>query len=572
MLEELSVRDFALLDRLAVSFTRGLNILTGETGAGKSLLIGAIGFLLGAKADTGVIRAGAEESLVTGLIDVSGNPEALEWLRSRGLETEDGKVVIRRGIKSNGRGSAYIQNQPALRADLADFTSLVVDLHGQHEHQTLLAPENHRKLLDRYAKTEDEAAAFAARFAELSSERRAYESALASEKERSREMEFLRFAVDEIARAKLKPGEEAELEAEERLLSQHERLFAAVEAAHSALSSGDGAFGGAEGSALAALRRARAGLETAQGIAPALSGLARRADDAFYELEDVADSLRSFQGSLRFSPERLEEVESRLSEIHKLKKKYGNGVEEILRRLDEDRDRLARLETWEEDKGEIERRIAAMEAEVFASALALSGKRKAASTLLQEEIEAIVVTLGMPRARFIVRVARREPEGGKPVVGQYGLDEVEFLIAPNLGEPPKSLARIASGGELSRVALAAKTVLSGSDAVSTLIFDEVDAGIGGEVAVAVGKHLKELGRTKQVLCITHLASIAVRADNHYRVEKDESAGRTSARLSLMEGRARAEEIARMLAGDPEEEASIAHATELLRKFGDWRDG
>ncbi len=566
MLEELTVRDFALIERLSVSFTGGLNILTGETGAGKSLLVGAIGFLLGAKADTGVIRAGAEESLVTGVLDVSRNAEAQEWLRSRGLEPEEGRVLVRRGIKANGRGSAYIQNQSALRSDLAELTSLLVDLHGQHEHQSLLLPENHRKLLDRYARIEDEVGAFAARFAALAAEKRAYESALASEAERSREMDFLRFAVDEIAKARLRPGEEAELEGEERLLSQHEKLFAAVESAHGALAGGDEGEGG-----LASLRRLRSGLETAGSIDPAISDLARRSDDAFYELEDVADSLRLYLGSISFKPERLEEVEGRLAEIRKLKKKYGATVEDVLARLDEDQGRLARLETWEEDKGEIEQRIAAMEAEVLAAALAISERRKTAASGLQEKIEAIVRTLGMPSARFYARVGRKDTEGGRPVVGPYGVDEVEFLIAPNPGESAKPLVRIASGGELSRVALAAKTVLAGTDSVDCLIFDEVDAGIGGEVAVAVGRHLKELGKSKQVLCITHLASIAVRADNHYRVEKDISGGRTSTRLSRMEGRVRAEEIARMLAGDPREEASIAHAMELLRKFGDWRD-
>jgi DNA repair protein RecN (Recombination protein N) len=571
VLEELTVRDFALIERLSVSFTGGLNLLTGETGAGKSLLVGAIGFLLGARADTGVIRAGAEESLVTGVIDVSHNTEAQAWLRARGLEPEDGRVLVRRGIKSNGRGSAYIQNQSALRSDLAELTSLLVDLHGQHEQQSLLSPDNHRRLLDSYARIDGEVAAFGLRFAALSAERRAYESALASEAGRSREMEFLRFAVDEIAKAKLKPGEEAELQAEERLLSQHEKLFAAVDSAHAALSgSGDEGEG-----ALAALRRLRSSLETASPIDPGLSDLARRSDDAFYELEDVADSLRHYLGSLSFRPERLEEVESRLADINKLKKKYGATVEDILARLEEDRSRLSRLETWEEDRGEIEKRIAAMEAEVLASALAISEKRQAAAAGLQSKIEAIVRTLGMPSAKFFVRVSRKEAEEGpaglKPVVGPYGIDEVEFLIAPNPGEAAKGLARIASGGELSRVALAAKTVLASSDSVDCLIFDEVDAGIGGEVAVAVGEHLKELGKSKQVLCITHLASIAVRADNHYRVEKDVSGGRTTTRLSLMEGRERAQEIARMLAGDPREEASIAHATELLRKYGNWRE-
>lgn len=567
MLEELSVRDFALIDRLSVSFSDGLSILSGETGAGKSLLIGAIGFLLGGKTDTGVIRTGAEEALVTGIIDVSRSAEARAWLEARSIETEDGRVLVRRGIKSNGRGSVFIQNQPCLRADLAELTSLLVDLHGQHEHQSLMAPENHRKLLDRYARIEAQVEAFSLRFADLSAKRKSYESALASEKERAREIEFLKYAVDEITKAKLKKGEEADLETEERLLAQHEKLYAAADQAHDCLSGG-----GESGGALAELRRLRSALESAQGIDPGLADLARRVDDSFYELEDVADSLRSYLGNLRYSPERLEDIETRLADIHKLKKKYGASVEEVLSRLEEDTERLSRLETWEEDKEGLAAEIAGLEASVLEDALALSKRRQEAAQSLQAKVEAILKTLGMPNARFFVRVGRKEPEAGRPVIGPAGIDDIEFMIAPNPGEPAKPLSRIASGGELSRVALAAKTVLAETDTVDTLIFDEVDAGIGGEVAVAVGEHLSTLGRKRQVLCITHLASIAARADNQYRVEKEVSGGRTSTKLSRMEGRVRAEEIARMLAGDPDEEASIAHAIELLRKYGNWRDG
>jgi DNA repair protein RecN (Recombination protein N) len=567
MLEELSVRDFALIDRISVGFAGGFTILSGETGAGKSLLIGAIGFLLGAKADTGVIRAGAEEALVVGLFDVGANPEALAWLAARSIEPEEGKIVIKRGIRNTGRSQVFIQGEVALRSDLVELTSLIVDLHGQHDQQSLLQPDNHRKLLDRFAGLDGRVSAFSALFAELSKKKRDFESAEASEKERVRELEFLRFSVKEIEGARLKPCELVDLEAEERVLSQHEKLFDAVESAHLALSEHNGEVGGI----LPVLRRLRASIDLAVGIDPSLSGLSRRFDDAYYELEDMADSLRGYAGNLRFNPGRLEEIESRLSDIGKLRKKYGSSVEEILERLETDRERLSLLETWEEDKEGLAGEIAALEERVYAEALSLSEARIAAARELASGIEKTLGLLGMTRARFSVRVARKETEGKKPVVGLYGIDEVEFLIAPNPGEALKPLTRIASGGELSRVALAAKTIFAKGDTASTLIFDEVDAGIGGEVAVAVGQHLEALGELKQVLCITHLASIAARADNHYRVEKIVDSGRTTTRLSRMEGRARAEEIARMLAGDPEEEASIAHATELLRKYGHWRD-
>lgn len=565
MLEELSVRDFALIDRLSVSFAEGFTILSGETGAGKSLLIGAIGFLLGAKSDTGIIRTGAEEALVVGQFDLSRNAEARAWLAGRGMEAEEGRLLIRRSIRNNGRSQVFIQGQPALRADLVELTSILVDLHGQHEQQSLMQPDMHRRLLDRFAGLGPEVEAYAAAFEELGKKRRDYESAQAANRERERELGFLEYGVREIEAAKLRRGELEELEAEERLLSQHERLFEAVEGGHRGLAEGEG------GGALAALRRARSALDSASGIDPSLGGLARRLDDAFFEIEDISDSLRSYISGLRFSPERLEEVESRLAEIGKLRKKYGDSTEAILARLEEDRARLAALATWEEDREGLEREIAELEAGILASALAISERRSAAARELSAAVEANVALLGMGRARFLVRVARKEAEGGKAVVGPWGIDEVEFLIAPNPGEAPKPLARIASGGELSRVALAAKSVFAASDRASTLIFDEVDAGIGGEVAVSVGEHLEALGRSKQVLCITHLASIAARADNHYRVEKSVEGGRTTTRLVRVDGPDRAREIARMLAGDQHEEASLAHATELLRKYGNWRD-
>ena len=565
MLEELSVRDFAIIDRLTVSFPPGFTILSGETGAGKSLLIGAIGFLLGAKADTGIIRAGAEEALVVGQFDLSGRVEAQEWARARGVEPDEGRVVIRRSIRNNGRGQVFIQGQPALRADLLALTAMLVDLHGQHEQQSLLQPEMHRLLLDRFAGLEKPVESFASSFEHLTQKKRDFAAAEASSKERLREMDFLEFTVKEIEGARLRRGELEELENEERLLSQHEKLFESVESAHLGLSEGEG------GGALPLLRRVRTALEACASIDPSLGALARRLDDAFYDIEDISDSLRSYASGLRFSPGRLEEVQSRLVEIGKLRKKYGETTDAILARLEEARSRFQALSTWEEDRDGLEREIETLESQILAEAVSISDQRMTAAKDLAMAIEKIVAVLGLARARFIVRVLRKESDGGKAVVGPSGIDEVEFLIAANPGELPKPLSRIASGGELSRVALAAKSVFAASDRATTLIFDEIDAGIGGEVAVAVGQHLEALGRDKQVLCITHLASIAARADNHFRVEKSVEGERTSTRLVRVDGRERAEEIARMLAGDQHEETSIAHAMELLRKYGNWRD-
>ncbi|MFZ4616331.1 MAG: DNA repair protein RecN [Rectinemataceae bacterium] len=568
MLEELNVRDFALIDKLAVDFTSGFTILSGETGAGKSLLIGAIGFLLGAKADTGIIRTGAEEAVVMGQFDLGGNQAALDWLAAKALPVEDTTLVVRRSLRSNGRGQVLLQGQPVLRSDLGALMNLLVDLHGQHEQQSLLQPDHHRILVDRYAVLEEELREFAGAFSALSRKRKDFESAEMSERERLRELEFLRFSVAEIEAARLRPGELQELETEERMLAQHERLFASIEGAYHILREGEDEHAS---STLAALRKARVALDAASEIDPSLSGIAQRLDDAFFELEDISGSLRSYAGSLRFDPGRLEAIEGRLAEIGKLRKKYGDTVEEILSRLEGDRERIGTLSTWEEAKEDLARQIISLESEVQKRALGISERRTLAAKELATRVEALLPPLGMGRARFAINVSRKTLPDGKVSVGPHGMDEVEFLISPNPGEAMRPLARIASGGELSRVALAVKTIFAAEDVASTLIFDEIDSGIGGEIAVAVGEHLEALGEGKQVLCITHLASIAARADNHYRVEKSVDSGRTSTRLVRMEGRARAEEIARMLAGDPREEASIAHATELLRKHGNWRD-
>ncbi|HOX14436.1 MAG TPA: DNA repair protein RecN, partial [Spirochaetales bacterium] len=509
-------------------------------------------------------RSGAEETLVSGVLDVSGNPEARAWLSAHGMDCEDGTVVIRRSLKSTGRGSVYIQNVPALRQDLADFTSLLVDVHGQHEHQSLLRPDSQRRLLDRFARIEAEVEAFGERFTLLASRRREFEGMAASERERAREAELLAFAVDEISKAKLKPGEDAELEEEERLLSQFEKLASAVEGARDLLAD-------PSGGALPALRKVRTLLESAQAIDSKVSDLARRVDDGYYELEDVADTLRHYMDALRFSPERLEAVESRIAELQRLKKKYGDTLEEVIAYGADGAARLERLSNWEEDKAAREAEIAVLEREVYDRALAVSKARAAAGSDLEERIVAILRTLGMPGARFSIRLARKDSDGGKAVVGPNGIDEIDFLISPNRGEPLRELARIASGGEMSRVMLAVKTALADTDTIGTLIFDEVDAGIGGEVALSVGEHLHALAARKQVLCITHLASIAVRADTHYRVEKAVQQDRTVTRLAALSGEATAREIARMLAGDSKTEVSYAHAVELLRRYGNWRE-
>ena len=564
MLEELSVHNYAIIDKLGVKFTPGLNVLSGETGAGKSILIGALGLLLGDKTDTSIIRSGAEETAVSCVLRVADNEEAQAWLAARGIEVEEGTVILRRTLKSNGRGAIYVQSSPVTRADLHDFCTRLFDLHGQHEHQSLLDLENHRTLVDRWAGTEALAASYHETYAALASLRERHSKLIADERERLRRTDLLRYAVNEIQAMKLKPGEEEELEKELAILVHHEKLFTLLEEVHSAVAE-------SSGGVLASLRKARHSLEEIVGIDSTLSRQSHQLEDAFYEMEDFAESIRQYKARADYSPGRLDDVQARLSAIRNLEKKYGDSIEEVLAYSAAGAQELAGMENWEEEKARLEADISVTEKKIAEAARELSEKRRAASVGLQKKIEEELRELGMPKVSFRVLIADAARPDGTAVLTPWGRDAIEFVISPNLGEPFKRLRAIASGGELSRVMLAIKGVLAQSDHVSTLVFDEVDAGIGGEVALAVGERLAALAGHKQVLCITHLATIAVRADNHLRIEKVTQGGRTVTRVERVSGDERRQEIARMLAGDRTGELSLQHAGELLAKYGPQRD-
>jgi DNA repair protein RecN (Recombination protein N) len=563
MLEELHVHNFAIIEKLSVRFAEGLNILSGETGAGKSILIGALGLLLGDKTDTSIIRSGAEETSVSGVVAVTGNAEAAQWLSAHGIEPEEGSVILRRTLKSNGRGSIFIQSTPVTRADLHDFSMHLFDLHGQHEHQSLLDLENHRRLVDRWAGTEELAEKFHGLYASLASLRERHSKLVSNERERLRRADLLTYAVAEIKALSLTPGEEEELEKELAILVHHEKLFTLLEEVHSQVSEGGGGV-------LGTLRSTRHSMDEILGIDPSLSRPAHQLEDAFYEIEDFAESIRQYKSKADFSPGRLDDVQSRLSAIRALEKKYGDTIEQVLEYCAAGERELIGMENWEEEKQTLESDIARTEKEVAALARQLSEKRAAGGSQLSKKIEEELRELGMPKVSFRVLIADASRADGTPVLTPYGKDSIEFVISPNLGEPFKRLRAIASGGELSRVMLAIKGVLAESDRVSTLIFDEVDVGIGGEVALAVGQRLAALSRHKQVLCITHLATIAVRADNHVRIEKVAQGGRTITKLEKVTGAARQEEVARMLAGDSKGELSLQHAGELLARYGPGR--
>ena len=617
MLEELNVRNFALIDSLNISLENGFTVLTGETGAGKSIIVGSLSFLMGSKADTEVIRSGCEEAGVSAVVSVGqGNADALDWLKSRDIETDGGRLVIRRSVKKTGRSSIYIKDAPVTRNDLAEFMNFIFDLHGQHTPETLLRKETHRLYLDRFANLEEEAAAFNKVFMELSERRKALEALSISERDREARLELLNYAVEEITKAAIKNGEIKELEAETQRLGDFEKLSQQVNTAAASLFEG-------EASLLGQARKSRAALESASAIDNSLGAVLKRIEDVYYETEDLAQEFRGYRDSLSYDPARLEEAEERLSLLYKLKKKYrpagkaGSGPagdtdlglvsplvsteeEGILAYKIEAEAEIEALSGAGENQDKIRQAISALEKDIAARAGALSAKRKEGAKRLGTGITAILAKLGMPKGVFSAQVSAKTKEGGTGMVcGPWGADEVEFMISANTGEPLKELAKIASGGELSRVMLAIKTILCGSEPdgsklrenepgagkgasgagkggaksgyAETLVFDEVDTGIGGEVALSVGEYLYRMGDKRQIFCVTHLASIAVRADNHLRVEKKivsagSGADRTVTGVAFLKPAERRQEIARMLAGESGS-AALAHADELLAKYG-----
>lgn len=559
MLEELNIENYALIDTVSVRFDPGLNILSGETGAGKSIIIGALGLVLGQKGESDVIRTGNEQAVVSAVVNIAENPDALEWVRSHGFEPDDGKIIVRRILRKSGGGSLYLQGNPSTRSDMTELMSTVFDLHGQHEHQSLLSTDRQRRLVDEFGKLTATVARFRSDFELLSTKKSEYEEFLSQRRKLLQEADYLEFAVKEIDEAGLTASEEESLRKEKTLIQQAERLFGLVDTVYASTAEG-------QNGALAELRRAMGALESIAKIDEDLAPLSARLSTAFYEVEDIAETIRGYRSAIDYSPNRLEECEERLAAIHRLEKKYGNTVEEVLAYRDTATAKLETLRDRESGGDQTKTEIERMERDILDRAKSLSAERGAVAKRLSAAINDTLRSLGMPKARFDISITQRTSERGRAVCGTFGFDRIEFLISPNPGEELKPLRSIASGGELSRIMLAIKTVLADADTIQSMIFDEVDAGIGGEIAVAVGEHLQELSRQKQVLCITHLASIAVRADNHIKVEKEVTGKRTVTRVATVEGDERTEEIARMLSGDTKGDASVSHARELLARF------
>ncbi len=576
MLRELSVENFAIIERLRLELEPGLNVLTGETGAGKSILIDAVEVALGGRASAEYIRAGAERAAVEVVFEMDSSSPVWPVLERLGIDVgDDGLLVLTREVSRGGRNTGRVNGRVVSVGMLRELTQHLVDLHGQHEHQSLLRPERHLDFLDAYGG--QEVMELRRRVEQLHARRRQLQAELQAlagdEAQRERHLDLLRFQIREIADANLRPEEEAELAEARRILGSVEKLRETVGQAYTLLCEG-----GADGSGLAdGLGRVLAAVGEASRIDPALGPARDALEGMGYQLRDLARDLRRYLEGLASDPVRLEEIERRIDFLNTLKRKYGPTLEDVLAFARQAAAELARIEGGEAAAREMERELAGVRAELGEVAAVLSTLRACVARELETRVETELRDLGMDPVCFRVTLEQEEDDGGVPVgdtllaCGPRGVDRVEFLFSPNPGEPPRPLARIASGGELSRVMLALKAIVAEADAVPTVIFDEVDSGVGGSAAAAVGQKLSLVAARRQVLCVTHLAPIGCLADAHFLITKAVRGGRTVTAVERLCFADRVREIARMLAGSQLSELTLRHAEEMLQAAVRWKD-
>jgi DNA repair protein RecN (Recombination protein N) len=566
MLAELRIRDLGVIDDARLEVSAGLNVLTGETGAGKTMVVDALALLLGGRADPGAVRAGRPAALVEGRLQAGDDGEVAAALAAAGVEDEDGEVLVARQVLVEGRSRAQLQGRMATVAAVADVVRPLVEVHGQHEFQDLLRPGVQRDLLDRFAGEPALAprAAFAAGWRRLRAVTRELDDLATRAREREREIDLLRHQLEEIDAAQVRVGESAELAAEAERLANAEALQQAAALAHQLLE------GDEDAGAATALGAAARAVQGPGGHDRALAELAQRAQALAAEVGDLASSLRAYAEAVLVDPARLEEVNARMAQLRDLERKYGDDEAAVLAFAAEAAARLAELEGGTLRSEALEVEAAELRRELAGTGAALTATRRDAAARLGEALRVELADLAMPSAEVMVAVEQDPDDGGglevdgrRLAASEDGLDRVDLRLAAHPGAPLRPLGRAASGGELSRVMLALRVVLAGVDRTPTLVFDEVDAGVGGRTAAAVGRRLAQLARRHQVLVVTHLPQIAAHADRHFTVEKTSAGDATSTDVRLLDDAGRVGELSRMLAGMEGSGLAQAHAEELL---------
>ena len=562
MLRELRIKNFAVIDEVALELGPGLNIVTGETGAGKSIILNALGLISGERGSSEIIRHKEEEATVEALFE--SLPESLRSQLSAAGFDGDGDMVIKRVLSRSGKNRIYLNGSLCPLALLAEVGSSLVHIYGQHEHHTLLQPETHLTLLDYFGELGNKAEEMKQKFDALASAWTGLTATRESLDQRRREKALLEAQAEEIARAQLKPGEEGELSATKNILAHAEKLHQGSREGEDLLYEGENAL-------VSRLGKYASKLRDLAGIDEGLKPTAELIESSLAQLQEAASELRRYADRIHFEPDALEHLEDRLAEIQRLKRKYHGSVEDVLRIGAEVSEALATLDRGEDEISALEKAFEEARGAAWNAAEKLSSDRQRVAKRFKREMEKEVKGLGMPETSFEVRFITQDEKADQPpffIAGRRlagrGMDQVEFYFSPNPGEPVKPLAKTASGGELSRLMLAIKALALAPVEISTLLFDEVDAGIGGSVAEIVGKKLRQVAASHQVICVTHLPQIAALADSHHVVQKEVEKGRTFTRVKRLSETDRVTEVARMLGGVKITEQTRRHAEELVR--------
>ncbi|MGD9563202.1 MAG: DNA repair protein RecN [Pyrinomonadaceae bacterium] len=560
MLEFLKVKNIALIDEIEIEFGEGLNLLTGETGSGKSIVVDSLGTLTGGRVSSDLIKAGHDSAQIEGLFNVPARAELRRLCDSTGIELEAGEhveLIVRRELSLSGKNRIFINGQLATQAALKQIGPFLVAIHGQGEQSTLFEPAGHLDLLDGFASVEKERRENAEAYRKWSETRNELSSLRTSEAEKLQLLDMLKFQIDEIKRAGIRPGEDVELSEEKRRVNNVEKLSALSGDAYSLLYED-------ESSTVTTLRKALQKIEDLAAYDSRFGDYVESIQTALAVIEDLAITARDFAAHLEFSPERLEEIENRLAEISRLTRKYGGSIESVLGHLMESEERLEKIETSELREKELQAELVVRRGEYLAAAMKLHDKRKAAATKYAKAVEANFKAVALEKAKFEVRVDAPElANEDSAAFSANGIDRVEFFFSANPGEAPKPLARIASGGEASRLMLVLKTTAGNDRTANTAVFDEIDAGIGGRVAEAVGLKLKALASGQQVLCVTHQPQVASKADKHFLIEKSMKKDHTTIAVRELGPAEKIEEIARMLAGEKITDAARENAREMI---------
>lgn len=566
MLRELSIKNFAIIDDLSISFKDGLNVLTGETGAGKSIIIKAVDLILGGRASADLIRSSEETAELEALFEVPPGNRAARMAEEKGVDVSD-ELLIRRLIHRKGRHQIYINGHMATTQILASMNAYLASIAGQHSHQTLLKPEYHLFVLDQFGDLSKLREKVASCYQDILPLIKQLAELMRERDEQSERCELLTFQSKDIKKAEIILGEDAQLETERQRLKHAERLFESVGRCVDLLY-------GADGSVVEVLAGIGKELQSLCNIDSGLAPFSQRIQNTSFELEDIVAELRNYTDGVIYDADRLEVVEQRLDMLESLKRKYGGSLESVVTFEEKAEQDLERVSSLPEEIGAVENELARLHKKLGDSCLQLSRKRRQAAKGLAKSVEQEVAALGMTKTLFDVQFSPVPCHDDTDLhlvwdgsgIEATGIDRVEFLVSPNVGEELRPLARIASGGELSRFILALKAILATNDAVETLIFDEVDSGIGGGVAEMVGNKLASLARFHQILCITHLPQIACFGKSHFKIEKRERKGRTHTTIAPVQGEDRIKELARMLGGVRITKKTLAHAREMMIRF------